>query len=67
MHRVSTDAKYNNKVYWYLNTNNKLEAVERFKLPAGISCDNGCMMQWWWVGKSHDPASVIVCICDNMA
>jgi hypothetical protein len=51
--RVNVNAKYNNKVYWYLGpadapkrgTEWKFKA-ERFRLPAGLTCPNGCVLQW---------------------
>jgi hypothetical protein len=54
LRRVSTNATLNNKIYWYLSKfdepterdNGFRATTQRFRLPAGISCDNGCMMQW---------------------
>ncbi len=46
LRRVNSDPKYNNKRFWYLNTSNSVSAEETFRLPAGISCPNGCMIQW---------------------
>ncbi len=46
LRRVNSDPKYNNKRFWYLNNANSVSAEETFRLPAGISCDQGCMIQW---------------------
>ncbi|GIL59843.1 hypothetical protein Vafri_14554, partial [Volvox africanus] len=52
LRRVSTDPKYNGKVYWYLKSSDS-EIIQRFRLPTGVSCANGCVLQWWWVGYQN--------------
>ncbi|GLI70312.1 hypothetical protein VaNZ11_015263 [Volvox africanus] len=52
LRRVSTDPKYNGKVYWYLKSSDS-EITQRFRLPPGVSCANGCVLQWWWVGYQN--------------
>jgi hypothetical protein len=50
---VSDDPKYNGKAYWYLRRTDTprtgvlfKDVVAKFRLPATISCDKGCMIQW---------------------
>jgi hypothetical protein len=50
---VSDDPKYNGKAYWYLKRTDTpptgvlfKDVVAKFRLPATISCDKGCMIQW---------------------
>lgn len=50
LRRVDSNPEYNNKWYWYLGTNNMQSAETDYKLPDGVTCEGGCMMQWWWVG-----------------
>ncbi len=45
LRRVSTDPKYNGKVYWYLKSTDST-LTQQFRLPAGVTCTNGCVLQW---------------------
>jgi hypothetical protein len=41
------------KAYWYLTNEtprNGATVSKKFKLPAGVSCDKGCMLQWEYIG-----------------
>ncbi len=34
--------------YWYLPSMTAIgDFTQQWKLPAGVSCDGGCVMQWW--------------------
>ncbi|KAL6757847.1 hypothetical protein V8C86DRAFT_1614582 [Haematococcus lacustris] len=52
LRRVHDNPLYNNKLYSYLNVNNRegSSVVAAWRLPPGVSCANGCMFQWWWWG-----------------
>jgi hypothetical protein len=39
----------NGKLYAYMNPG-ATEITNTWRLPAGVSCANGCIMQWWWTG-----------------
>ncbi|KAG2445311.1 hypothetical protein HYH02_008777 [Chlamydomonas schloesseri] len=52
LRRVSSEPKHNGKVYWYLKPSDS-EITQRFRLPPGASCSNGCVLQWWWVGYQN--------------
>jgi hypothetical protein len=50
------DGPYKGKRYYYMSgaepagDNENGERIIKWKLPAGVSCPRGCMLQWWWVG-----------------
>ncbi|KXZ45811.1 hypothetical protein GPECTOR_50g605 [Gonium pectorale] len=48
MRRVHTNPQYNNKLYWYVRPGD-VNITQTFRLPAGVSCAGGCVLQWWWV------------------
>jgi hypothetical protein len=57
LRRVSSDPSVNGRVYWYLTTADTpvdgapfKDTSARFRLPTNVSCANGCMLGWWWVG-----------------
>lgn len=42
----------NGKKYYYLKESD-VTVKGLWKLPDGISCDGGCLFQWWWLGYQH--------------
>ncbi len=41
----------NNKAYWYILSGGENQELKLdYKLPAGVTCPNGCMLQWEWLG-----------------
>jgi hypothetical protein len=42
----------NGKLYWYLRSND-VDISKEFRLPKGVHCRDGCILQWWWVGYQH--------------
>jgi hypothetical protein len=42
----------NNKQYWYITKGGENQDLSMdYKLPAGVSCPGGCMLQWDWIGS----------------
>ncbi|KXZ52085.1 hypothetical protein GPECTOR_10g1108 [Gonium pectorale] len=52
LRRVAPGTKYDGKVYWYLKSGD-VTITQTFRLPAGVTCVNGCVLQWWWVGYQN--------------
>ncbi len=45
--RVSPDPQYDNKLYWYVPpVSDNTDISTRWRLPQGVTCEFGCIMQW---------------------
>ncbi|KAG2502093.1 hypothetical protein HYH03_000585 [Edaphochlamys debaryana] len=52
LRRVSSNPEYSGKLYQYLRPSDQV-VTSRWRLPAGVSCPDGCVLQWWWLGFQH--------------
>ncbi|KXZ52084.1 hypothetical protein GPECTOR_10g1107 [Gonium pectorale] len=52
LRRVAPGTKYDGKIYWYLKPSDS-QITQTFRLPAGVTCASGCVLQWWWVGYQN--------------
>lgn len=45
LRRVDPNPLYNNKLYYYFRPTDVVVRTQ-WKLPEGVSCENGCLFQW---------------------